>query len=60
MTSKIFQRIASVYLVILIIFFEINQPVYTNKIVDLIQSIRNKNTDDNQSKDNLGIDRFFY
>jgi hypothetical protein len=58
MTSKIFQRIASVYLVILIIFFEINQPVYTNKIVDLIQSIRNKNTDDNRSKDNLGIDRF--
>jgi hypothetical protein len=55
MTSKISQRIASVYFVILIIFGAINQPVLTNNIIDLIHTIRNKNTDDNRPKDNLGI-----
>jgi hypothetical protein len=61
MTSKIFQRIASVYLVIiLIILSAINQPVYSNKIVDLIESIRNRSTDDNRPKNNLGTDVFFF
>jgi len=54
MTSKIQQRIASFYLFIFIIFFSINQPVFSNQIVDLLHLIRNKNTDNNQSKDNLG------
>jgi hypothetical protein len=59
MTSIIQQRITSFYLFILIIFLLINQPVFSNKIVDLINTIRTKNTDDNRSKDNLGTTFFF-
>jgi hypothetical protein len=59
MTSIIQQRITSFYLFIFIIFFSINQPVFTNQIVDLLHLIRNKNTDNNQSKDNLGSNHFF-
>jgi hypothetical protein len=53
MISKIQQRIASFYLFILIICLLINQPVFSNSIVDLIHTIRDKNPDDNRSKDNL-------
>ncbi|CAF1334399.1 unnamed protein product [Adineta steineri] len=53
MISKIQRDITSYYFVILFIFFLTNQPVSTNNIVDLIHSIRNKNTDDNRSTDNL-------
>lgn len=54
-----FRRITSFYLFFLII----NQPVLSNTIVDLIQSIRNKNADNKPSKDNLGMIyflRFFF
>ncbi len=59
MTSKIQQRITSFYLFIFIIFFSINQPVFSNQFIDLLHLIRNKNTDNNQSNDNLGIIQFF-
>jgi hypothetical protein len=54
MRSKFSLRITSFYL----FFFATNQLVSSNKIVDLIHSIRNKNTDENRSKDNLGIASF--
>jgi len=59
MTSIIQQRITSFYLFIFIIFFSINQPVFSNQFVDLLHLIRNKNTDNNQSNDNLGIISIF-
>ncbi|CAF2996689.1 unnamed protein product [Rotaria sp. Silwood2] len=53
MINKIQQRITSFYFFILIILLLIIQPVFSNKIVDLIHTISNKTTDDNRLKNNL-------
>ncbi|CAF3767834.1 unnamed protein product [Rotaria sp. Silwood1] len=56
MINKIQQRLTSFYLFILIIFLLIVQPSFSNKIVDLIQTIRNKPTNDNRLKNNLVLE----
>ncbi|CAF0953341.1 unnamed protein product [Rotaria sordida] len=54
MINKLQQRITSFYyLFILIIFLLTIQPIFSNKIVDLIYTIRNKTTDDSRLKNNL-------
>ncbi|CAF1316613.1 unnamed protein product [Rotaria magnacalcarata] len=53
MISKIQQRITSFYLWVLIIFLLKSQTVFSNQIVDLMNALRNKTTDDVRSKINL-------
>lgn len=47
------RRLASLRLYILLVFCCAHRPVATHNIVDLIQTIRSKNLDENRSKDSL-------